>query len=173
MDESRFWELIDQTRDGTANVAEHADVLRKALESLSPDDIASFGQILENKLEELNHFDIWEVAYIINTGCGDDDFTNFRAGVIARGKDTFNIALQNPSRLGDLDNAEDLITGEDFWATYMQAWSNKTRAPSNIGPEVTMAPASNQASGEPFSEDEGCLSSKHPQLFAKYWKVTP
>lgn len=166
MDESKFWGIIDQTRYGTPTVVEHARLLETALESLSFEDIISFGQMLENKLSDLNKNDLWEIAYIINTGCGDDDFRDFRAGIIARGKEAFDIAVINPAGLGNFDKAEDLIKGEEFHGAYRKAWRNKTG--QYMGPQVNYDDS--KPKGEDFSEDELDLSSRHPELFAKYWR---
>ena len=43
--------------------------------------------------------DVWAAAYLIAGGCSDDSFIDFRAGLIARGRDWYHRAAASPDSL--------------------------------------------------------------------------
>ena len=67
------------------------------------------------------HFDIvfddaytwslWGAAYIIDGGCGDDGFIDFRYALIARGREVYERAVKDPDTLADLGH--DVIEPEE------------------------------------------------------------
>ena len=46
---------------------------------------------------------LWGAAYVINGGCSDDPFVDFRASLISRGRQVFERALSDPDSLADED----------------------------------------------------------------------
>jgi hypothetical protein len=47
----------------------------------------------------LYRWDAWAAAYLIGGGCSDDGFMDFRAGVIAQGRDWYQKAAGSPDSL--------------------------------------------------------------------------
>ncbi|MEU1251459.1 DUF4240 domain-containing protein [Micromonospora arida] len=42
-------------------------------------------------------WDVWAAAYLIGGGCSDDSFIDFRAGVIALGREWYERVLASPT----------------------------------------------------------------------------
>jgi hypothetical protein len=49
----------------------------------------------------LYRYDLWAAAYLIGGGCSDDGFIDFRAGLIAQGRDWYHKAAASPDSLAD------------------------------------------------------------------------
>jgi len=47
----------------------------------------------------LYRYDLWAAAYLIGGGCSDDGFIDFRAGLIAQGRDWYQKAAASPDSL--------------------------------------------------------------------------
>ncbi len=47
----------------------------------------------------VSRWDVWAAAYLIAGGCSDDSFTDFRAGLIAQGRDWYQKAAASPDSL--------------------------------------------------------------------------
>lgn len=54
------------------------------------------------------------IPFGIGPGCGDDEFVDFRAGLISRGQETFDRVMTNPDLVADVPFAELLKSGYTF-----------------------------------------------------------
>lgn len=79
MIEEQFWKLIKQSKRGTEDCDEQAEKLTELLIGLEPTEIIAFERHLTRRINDTYRWDIWAVAYIINGGCSDDGFEDFRA----------------------------------------------------------------------------------------------
>jgi Protein of unknown function (DUF4240) len=102
MDEPVFWDLLQETRAGAEDAADHCQRLADRLAGFKAGEISKFNKILYCKIGEAHRHDLWAVAYIIRGGCGDDAFDYFRAWLVLQGKDAFERALANPEAVADL-----------------------------------------------------------------------
>ncbi len=159
MDMDQFWDLIEQSRHGAEDCDEQAGKLKILLTALQPDDIQSFDRLFWDRLFESYRWDLWAVAYIINGGCSDDSFGDFRAWLIARGKEVYEAALQNPETAAKgvkADEAEcEAITYAALYA-YQEKTGEEMPVPELNFPE--------DPRGEPWTEAD------LPQLYPKLWK---
>jgi Protein of unknown function (DUF4240) len=59
----------------------------------------------QEKFDEAHHalyeWDVWAAAYLIGGGCSDDSFIDFRAGLIAQGRDWYQKAADSPDNLAE------------------------------------------------------------------------
>src|SRR5260370_34845627 len=100
MDQTTFWELIDKTRIAANNApAKQSELLVTELTQLSPEDIMTFQTIHDNLLDDAFIADLWDAAYIIGCGCGDDGFRDFRDWLIGHGKQVFSNAINDAESL--------------------------------------------------------------------------
>jgi hypothetical protein len=92
--------------------------------------IAEFESIRHRLDERAYTRDLWGAAYVIEDGCSDDCFRDFRAYLISLGQGPYDKAFANPDSLarivqdaetGDWENADDVardayqaVTGEDI-----------------------------------------------------------
>lgn len=51
----------------------------------------------EDVHQALYRWDVWAAAYLIGGGCSDDSFMDFRAGLIAQGRDWYQKAAASPA----------------------------------------------------------------------------
>jgi hypothetical protein len=100
MDETAFWALIELAKaEMTARQFDQPEILQKKLERLPPAEILEFDRIFTKLHRDAYRWDLWAAAYIIEGGCGEDGFTDFRAGLIGLGREVYDAALQDPKSL--------------------------------------------------------------------------
>ena len=71
------------------------------LATLGEQDIVEYRECFEKTHGVLYRYDLWAVAYLIGAGCPDDGFIDFRAGLIAQGRDWYQKAAASPDSLAD------------------------------------------------------------------------
>jgi hypothetical protein len=166
MDETKFWNLIDTARkQGGAGVdkesaAEQDEILTDLLMALSPDDIIGFERLLLSKRAQANQWPLKGAAHLINRGSGEASFDNFRAWLIAQGRDVYEAALQNP------DSLAQVATGKaeypDILSSARDAYLRKTGEDL----PVPQAQPGAQPVGQPWQEAD--LPRLFPKLAAKF-----
>ncbi len=57
-------------------------------------------------MDAANLIDLWGAAYLVNGGCSDDGFHDFRAWLVGRGRHVYESALKNPDTLVDVLDGE-------------------------------------------------------------------
>src|SRR5688500_20240816 len=98
-----FWQLIERTR-----VASHGDTDQQAeliiaeLVKYPAEAIIEFDWIIGQYMAQAYRQDLWDAAYIINCGCSDDSFKEFRAWLIAQGKAIYDTAIEDPETLVEI-----------------------------------------------------------------------
>ena len=97
MDRDDFWRHIEAARSRNPGAYELG--LRNQLEALSIADIVGFREHFDRLFDAAYRWDLWGAAYLIEGGCSDDGFTDFRYGLIALGQRTFEAALAKPDSL--------------------------------------------------------------------------
>ena len=105
MDMDQFWDIIERTRAQVPNGArdEYMGALATILRQLSPEQVAQFSYRFIECLRASYHWDLWHAAYLINDGCSDDAFEDFRAWLISMGREVYENARRNPDSLAELD----------------------------------------------------------------------
>jgi Protein of unknown function (DUF4240) len=125
--------LAPRRRDRAAaedDTARQTSLLETRLRHLPPSQIAEFESIRHRLDERAYTWNLWGAAYVIEDGCSDDCFRDFRAYLISLGQGPYAKALANPDSLarvvqdaetGDWENADDVagdayqaVTGEDI-----------------------------------------------------------
>jgi len=128
MDEARFWRLVEEAgRQSRGHIDRQVQILVEKLAELTPEEIIEFDSILDRLMALSYRRDLWAAAYIINGGCSDDGFEDFRGWLLAQGKDIFHEALEDPGTLVDrarFDEAEN----EDMLYAAKKAYQKKMGA---------------------------------------------
>ena len=97
MDESAFWQLSADTRSAAGNdTSRQSELLKERLSQLPPQQIADFGRIRHGLDQQAYSWEIWGAAYVIEDGCSDDCFRDFRAYLISLGREPYEAALNDP-----------------------------------------------------------------------------
>jgi hypothetical protein len=166
LDEATFWSLIEETRSAAGNdTGRQSELLKNRLTQLSPQAIVDFARIRHSLDRRAYSFDLWGAAYVIEDGCSDDCFRDFRGYVISLGRAPYENAIKDPDSLapvaqdaekGDWENADDVapdayssVTSDDF--------------------PLDSSDLSGRPSGTPFNEnDTAGLARRYPRLAARF-----
>jgi hypothetical protein len=116
-----FWNTVEGLDPENA-VAE----LTERLQKLSPSEIAAFHVHFCQAHRQAYNWSLWGAAYLIDGGCSDDSFMDFRYGLISRGRKFYESTLQNPDSLADTLSDDDFIPNEDFGYVASHVYKNKT-----------------------------------------------
>lgn len=104
----RFWGIIAASRSGfdpkrsDGNMDSQVTLLRNALSELSAADVSSFANTFTKLFHDAYRWDLWAAGYIIEGGCGDDGFTDFRYWLISMGRDVYDNAMTDVESLADV-----------------------------------------------------------------------
>ena len=161
----QFWEIIGivhEASGGDFDIKEAA--LRKALESLSTENVIAFATHFDTCEAQAYRWDLWGAAYIVHGGCSDDSFQDFRASLICQGRDRFERVLKNPECLADaeFEGIAEKLDYEGF--QYVPAAVYEEKTGENLPPSSVSQPA--DPAGEEWEEDG--LAEKFPKLWAKF-----
>jgi hypothetical protein len=161
-----LWPLIADTRQAAGNdTGRQSELLEERLSRLPAQQIVDFARMRRGLDERLYSWDIWGAAYVIEDGCSDDCFRDFRAYVISLGRGPYEAALRDPDSLaavaqdaeeGDWENADDVApdayqsaTGEDF--------------------PLDDSDLSGTPRGEPWDDEDGdALAQRYPRLAERF-----
>lgn len=155
MTEAQFWETIDASRD--ADEDRQLQKLGKHLQKLSTEQIVAFENTFRSVFDRAYRHDLWGAAYVINGGCSDDGFMDFRYWLIAQGSEVYQAASKEPDCLADHIKVNDAAF-EDF--AYVAADVYEKKADNMLpdyGRKVPTKPA-----GEPWKEED--LTALFPRL---------
>jgi hypothetical protein len=131
MDAATFWRLVADTRAAAGNdTGRQSELLDARLRRLPAEQIAAFARIRRGLDRRAYTWDVWGAAYVVEDGCSDDCFRDFRGYLISLGRRPYETALRDPDSLaptledaetGDWENADDVapdayegVTGEDI-----------------------------------------------------------
>jgi hypothetical protein len=166
MDEAAFWQLTSDTRAASDNdTGRQSELLEERLSQLPAQQIVDFGRIRHQLDQQAYSWEIWGAAYVIEDGCSDDCFRDFRAYLISLGREPYEAALRDPDSLapvvqdaeqGDWENADNVApdayesaTGEDI--------------------PTDDSDLSGNPSGQPWDdEDQDALVQRYPALAARF-----
>ncbi len=117
MNIDEFWNIISKGKSSE----ESTIIIRNELKKLPSNEIKFYQQHFNHLIEQAYCWDLWGAAYIIEGGCSDDSFLYFRYGLIAKGKEVYENALNNPDSLAML-GAEVDIENELFGYVAQQVY---------------------------------------------------
>src|SRR5208283_1666613 len=100
MDEDAFWKLIETaTSEAAAAGSDQTESLCQKLVKLTSKEFLAFSRTFAKLADDACRWDLWAAAYIITKGFDRDGFLDFRAGLVALGREVYNAALTDPSTL--------------------------------------------------------------------------
>lgn len=157
-----FWSLIERIHRESEGVMDtKCRHLERELTRLEPAELVSFDEHFRRCDARAYTWELWAAAYVMNGGCGDDTFSDFRATLISMGRDVFERALADPDSL-----AETEIGGEDaFFEGYQYVANDVSMA--RTGDSIPVAArAPSKPSGIEWNEDEVAIVC--PRLARKF-----
>jgi hypothetical protein len=163
--QAQFWQLVAETRSAAGNnTGRQSELLKERLTHLSPPQIVEFARIRHRLDQRAFTYNLWAAAYVIQDGCSDDCFRDFRGYLISLGQGPYEAALRNPDSLasvvqnaekGDWENADNVAP---------DAYSSVT---SNDFPLDT-SDLSGTPRGTRFDENTVSLVRRFPHLGARF-----
>lgn len=98
-----FWAVIGRaTADRPASPGEVAKRAAADLATRDPEEIVAWAHHLDKVMIASGTQDLWAAAYLINGGCSDEGFDNFRGWLIAHGREAVARSVQAPDSLADI-----------------------------------------------------------------------
>ncbi len=162
METDKFWKIIATSKSNSSGDYEKQQTeLENELLKLTPSEILAFDNKFRTLRGEIYNWDFWAAAYIINGGCSDDCFSDFRGWLIGQGKSIFENAVKDISTLKQLKDTND---GD---------WEGLSYVPTDVykkktGNDIPQGIRENiEISGEEWDEDSDDLKNKYPEL----WKI--
>jgi hypothetical protein len=165
-DDAAFWRLIAETRKAAGNdTGRQSELLKDRLTQLSPQAIVEFARTRQRLDQRAYTWSLWGAASVIEDGCSDDCFRDFRGYVISLGKGPYERALGNPDSLASV--AQDAETGD---------WENADNVAPDAYSSVTGgdfplddSDLSGPPRGTPFGDNNAAgLARLYPQLAARF-----
>jgi hypothetical protein len=165
-DDAAFWRLIAETRTAAGNdTGRQSELLKDRLTQLSPQAIIEFAQTRHRLDQRAYTWSLWGAASVIEDGCSDDCFRDFRGYVISLGGGPYERALANPDSLASV--AQDAEAGD---------WENADNVAPDAYSSVTGgdfplddSDLSGRPRGTPFSDSNTTgLARRYPRLAARF-----
>lgn len=123
MEWKRFWRIIEDSYQPSG--PDHFEQLKTALDRLKWFEVVEFQARFDEALAAANTIDLWGAAYLIQGGCSDDGFRDFRAWLVGRGRRAYEAALKSPDSLADVLDG-DPVDGFGLDAAAIRVYEAKT-----------------------------------------------
>ncbi|MER7770976.1 DUF4240 domain-containing protein [Kitasatospora sp. NPDC096140] len=106
MNLDEFWAVIEGARTDAAPAPgdpgqAFTSALVERLAAMSKQTILEYQQCFDQLHGAIHRWDLWAAGYLIGGGCSDDAFMDFRAGLIAQGRDWYERAATTPDVLAE------------------------------------------------------------------------
>lgn len=166
MDDTKFWSLIEQAKSESSGAIElFNEYLVDQLQDYKSMEIKRFQNTLIDKVEELNLWSLWALAYISQGGCSDDGFLYFRAWLITLGHDTYKQAVASEiQELLPQVPADGIAENEGLLFAAFEAYDIRSG-----GKEMALRERKDKPpSGEEWDETD--VIEKYPEI-ANYYKL--
>ncbi len=155
-----------QTREEAGNdTGRQSELLEERLSELPAKDIVDFQRIRHRLDEQAYTWDLWGAAYVIEDGCSDDCFRDFRSYLISLGGEAYETALRDPDALAPV--VEDAETGDWENADSVAGDAYESAAGEDIPADDS--DLSGDPRGEPWDDEaQEALVQRYPQLAARF-----
>jgi hypothetical protein len=123
VDIDTWWDLIERARVAAGDRADDRDrpddPLFRLVQDLVADrpaeEIIEFQRRFVQVRDSAYRNPLWGAAHLIEGGCGDDGFRDFRAGLVLQGRERFTRAVADPDSLADLPVVVRMATEDAGW----------------------------------------------------------
>jgi len=101
MDLEEFWRAVEDARSRAGSDEEFCTHMRSKLDKFTKNEVRQYYKIYGNIEYKASSYGLWGAAYIINAGCGDDNFGAFIAWLISQGRQTYDRIVADPDALAE------------------------------------------------------------------------
>lgn len=164
MNLDEFWKLIDEANaKSQGDMEQKCEIVESAVSAMSPEAASAFSKLFDEAMNRSYSWDLWGAAYVMNGGCGDDTFSDFRASLISRGQKIFEGAIIAP------DSLANEVFDEEAWFYEGFQYAVHEGAQSAMSPEeLRVIPTPSEPSGSPWEEKPEVLKERYPLLWCKF-----
>ena len=160
----QFWEVIDSTSEKPLNIEKASERLAAALRKMPQPDVFEFCCEFDRKMDEAYTWELWGVAYLINGGCSDDSFMDFRGSLIAMGKEIFDKAISDAESLLNIDKDQ---LAQMFEEGYIYSAPTAYETLSGEQPHMNVS-RKQSPSGKEWDESRQSLQQQFPKAWSVY-----
>ncbi|MGO3485109.1 MAG: DUF4240 domain-containing protein [Cellulosimicrobium funkei] len=189
MDRETFWGIVATARAragaGADDRGAEDDPLPGALtdllvERLAADEMLAFVDVAGDVANDAYAWPVWGAAYLVEGGCSDDGFMDFRDGLVLAGRAVFERTLADPDTLADHPVVAAMADGGSPWFGFesldslvRDAWSRATgeddEAYYAARERTSSVRARSEPAGEPWDfDDEEENARRLPRLTALF-----
>jgi Protein of unknown function (DUF4240) len=169
MDLTGFWHLIEKTKaDSKGDSDKQAELIVEQLSLMAIEEIITFEHIHNELMGRAYRRDLWNAAYIIDCGCSDDGFMDFRAWLIGQGQAIFNEALNDPESLVDVIEIGQETKVEALLYVAYHAYERKQVNNPSISHSLPQLIEDEINTDLMQEEWQKSLEAKYPKLHAKF-----
>jgi hypothetical protein len=168
MDWKPFWKIIEAAY--RPDPIEHFEALKAVLRELKWFEVIEFQARFDEAVAAARTLTLWGAAYLINGGCSDDGFRDFRVWLVGRGRHAYEAALKNPDTLAEVLDG-DPVDGFGLDMAAVRVYEEKTGMSDfyerldRLEKDALPPPPE----GEDFDfEDETELRKRYPKLCHLY-----
>uniref|UniRef100_UPI00402B9BD3 DUF4240 domain-containing protein n=1 Tax=Methylomonas sp. PHL2-19 TaxID=3438878 RepID=UPI00402B9BD3 len=163
MDERQFWLMVEQAHElSGGDMKLKCETLAELVSKLAKDDAVRFVHYFDAMMDRAYSWSLWGAAYVINGGCGDDCFADFRATLISYGQQLFELVLADPDRLAD----DDFVEIDWFFEGFQYAVHDGVKAATGGTDYQREMTCPLQPSGMAWAEDD--VYALFPKLSKKF-----
>lgn len=165
-DEAAFWQLMTDTHRIAGNDTDRqAELLEARLRRMSPRAIVEFARVRQRLDRRAYTWNLWGAALVIEDGCSDDCFHDFRGYLISLGREPYERALVDPDSLASV--VEDREAGD--WENVDDAAPDAYSDVADDDFPLDDSELSGEPRGTPLDEDDdAALARRYPRLAARF-----
>jgi Protein of unknown function (DUF4240) len=160
-----FWNVIQETRsEAGSDSGEQSGLIEDKLKELTPEAIVAFDRERHRLDRQLYTWKIWGAASVIEDGCSDDCFRDFRAYLISLGSAAVQQALRDPDGLAPI--VQDAETGD--WESADNVAPDAYSSVTGDDYPLDDSDLSGPPAGRRVNLQEPALRTLYPQLAARF-----
>ena len=128
------------------------------------EEVFEFCCEMDRKMDEAYQWELWGFAYLVNGGCGDDTFMDFRASLIALGQERFENAIKDAESLLVIGESQlQEMFEEGFVYSSTTAYKELTGDHPDTNVESKSSPSGNE-----WEESRESLQALFPKAWLQY-----
>jgi hypothetical protein len=171
MTEAEFWKWIKAAKGDDAD--ETVEQLIDSLAESSVEQVLAFGHWWEALRNRAYQWPLWGAAYLMNGGCSDDGFMDFRSWLILQGEQVYAAALADPDSLAKVKVEPDEASCECYPAPDAFERISGNKKPDAYYQALAKAYPVEAVPSEPAGEewdfdDEAEMKKRLPKLFKTF-----
>ena len=169
MPEDEFWALIEAVNEEAGqDLLRKEKVLGQQLDRLSIPKLRQYWHRWDEVDDRAYDWHLWAAAWVLQGGCSDDGFSDFRSTVILLGRAVYEAALRNPDSLIEvvpIVGGPGSLYFENFGYVHIRVWEKKVGEtwPARLREFPTKPSGPYWADG-----DTAALERLVPRIWAKY-----